>query len=323
MLRDTEYTQRLQINRLPSELLACIFQIVVHSAYPRDIVDSASYANPAVKFVQVCSRWRQVALQVRSLWSCVVFLYKDDTNYERISSTARMQLERTRGCPIDLFLLHELSHAEFQSTVQLITPYMKQLRSLTVQLRRSEDIETLLEGCLIAGTVGTLSRLEIIRDNSFPPLFHRAHPQTLEQLDKYLQSVRILKLHETIFGWKSAVFDHLDELVLRGASVVYDPEADNVKEWRYKLQRAFLNGTELAYLASLFTTIEQYDKMTVEYLAYSKIGKVMRKIIQLINVPSDDQYGFRRRAQVLITKWQLLICASEDRALAHQRRPAQ
>ncbi|KAF8602530.1 hypothetical protein BDV93DRAFT_545196 [Ceratobasidium sp. AG-I] len=103
------------------------------------------------------------------------------------------------------------------------------------------------------------------------------------------------------------------------AAMASDPEAAKVKEWRHKLQRAFLTKTapvpeEMAGLDTVFTTVEQYDKMTVEYLSYSKIGKVMRKIIQLTNIPSDDQYHFRERAQALVTKWQQLITTSEERA---------
>lgn len=100
------------------------------------------------------------------------------------------------------------------------------------------------------------------------------------------------------------------------AAMAADPEAARVKEWRHKLQRAFLTKTapapeEMNGLDTVFTTVEQYDKMTVEYLSYSKIGKVMRKIIQLPNIPSDDQYHFRQRAQALVTKWQQLITTSE------------
>ncbi|KAJ1304943.1 hypothetical protein OPQ81_006076 [Rhizoctonia solani] len=101
------------------------------------------------------------------------------------------------------------------------------------------------------------------------------------------------------------------------AAMANDPEAARVKEWRHKLQRAFLTKTspapeEMSGLDTVFTTVESYDKMTVEYLSYSKIGKVMRKIIQLPSIPSDDQYHFRQRAQALVTKWQQLITTSED-----------
>ncbi|QRW21830.1 PWWP domain protein [Rhizoctonia solani] len=101
------------------------------------------------------------------------------------------------------------------------------------------------------------------------------------------------------------------------AAMANDPEAAKVKEWRHKLQRAFLTKTspqpdEMAGLDTVFKTVESYDKMTVEYLSYSKIGKVMRKIIQLTTIPADEQYHFRQRAQALVAKWQQLITTSED-----------
>ncbi|KAF8599922.1 hypothetical protein BDV93DRAFT_511306 [Ceratobasidium sp. AG-I] len=246
----------MPINRLPSEILVSIFQAVVNSAYPRvifnsayprDIFDCASYVNPAAKLAQVCLYWRQLALEARSLWSCIIFPYQSGKQYERVSTTARVQLERTRGSPIDLFLFHEpyyfLDVSQLQSTLDLINPYMKQLRSLTVRLHRSEHIESLLACCLTNGTAGSLSRLEISKDTASHPLFFQAHSQIHKQLDEYLQSVRVLKLRDTKFGLKSAVFDHLDELVLQGTAIVHDPEVSKVKEWKNKLQRAFLNKT--------------------------------------------------------------------------------
>ncbi len=81
-----------------------------------------------------------------------------------------------------------------------------------------------------------------------------------------------------------------------------DPEAKRIKEWRHKLQRAFLSKTlptaevglgagprvrmgaradaaaharpqEMPTYDELFKTIESYDGMTIEYLQHSKIGK--------------------------------------------------
>ncbi|KAF8599888.1 hypothetical protein BDV93DRAFT_559880 [Ceratobasidium sp. AG-I] len=432
------------INRIPSELLALIFQIVVDYAYPLDIYDSMSYANPATKLAQVCSRWRQAALEAGSLWSCLVLSYQIQEDYDRMLATARMQLERTRGSPMDLFLFHEQSYVwdnpEFQCITDLIKPYMKQLRSLTVRLPRNEDIESLLEYCSSNGTAGSLSQLDIFGGNLSSPLFYQADSQTLEQLDEYLRSVRTLKLRAATFEWKCAVFELLDELSLchlhtiwcptltqfanilsaspglrrlrlkkmkirdemapailapvklqfletlslnklgessfckvisvlsldrRTSDITFnadfsssimrkalrrfasennavtfrlvgirhrqplheileslpamanDPEAAKVKEWRHKLQRAFLAETtpsleKMPGMDAVFTAIEQYNKMTAEYLFYSKIDKVMRHIIKLTNIPSDDQYHFRQRAQSLIIRWQQSVTTSED-----------
>lgn len=39
----------------------------------------------------------------------------------------------------------------------------------------------------------------------------------------------------------------------------------------------------------------------------------MRYIIKLTNIPYDDQYRFRQRAQILVTKWQQPVSIPEDR----------
>ncbi|KAF8599896.1 hypothetical protein BDV93DRAFT_525747 [Ceratobasidium sp. AG-I] len=227
VLANTRNAQCSLIDRLPSELLASIFQVAVDSTYPPHIYDSISYANPAAKLIRVCSRWRQVALATGSLWSCVVFPYQADRNYEKVSTNARIQLERTCGSSVDLFLSHKpsdgLDGSRFQSTIELIKPYMKRLRSLVVRLDRRADTESLLECCLTNGTAGTLSRLEIVGTCPSAPLFHRADSQTRERFDEYLRSVRMLKLCTATFDWRCAVFEQLSELVLCHLHAPYCP----------------------------------------------------------------------------------------------------
>jgi len=73
-----------------------------------------------------------------------------------------------------------------------------------------------------------------------------------------------------------------------------DPECARVKDWRHKLQRAFLGRSlpsddvsslcysqvrlliviqEMDTYHDLFKTIEEYKSITIEALQYSKIGK--------------------------------------------------
>ncbi|KAI5455253.1 hypothetical protein NCC49_000069 [Naganishia albida] len=87
-----------------------------------------------------------------------------------------------------------------------------------------------------------------------------------------------------------------------------DPEATKVRDWRHKLQRAFLSKSvpsaeEMDNYDKLFTTIENYQNMTVAYLAHSKIGKVMKKIAALTNIPRNDDLKITDRAHALMQKW--------------------
>ncbi|KAJ7219657.1 hypothetical protein B0H12DRAFT_1241466 [Mycena haematopus] len=101
------------------------------------------------------------------------------------------------------------------------------------------------------------------------------------------------------------------------AKIEADPEAMKVREWRLKLQifLRFLSSNkvllddEMPAMDALFTTVEGYRNMTVEYLQYSKISKVMRHIHRLdaINVPRDEEFHFRDRAQALVDKWNELL----------------
>ncbi|EEB96862.1 hypothetical protein MPER_03925 [Moniliophthora perniciosa FA553] len=98
--------------------------------------------------------------------------------------------------------------------------------------------------------------------------------------------------------------------------VVPDPQAamNQVREWRHKLQKAFLSTkgppkkSEMPAMNDLFTQIEQYgDRMTVEQLSYSKIVKVLRHITALDptkdRIPRDEEFKFRERSTALVNKW--------------------
>ncbi|KZT10579.1 uncharacterized protein LAESUDRAFT_338768 [Laetiporus sulphureus 93-53] len=103
------------------------------------------------------------------------------------------------------------------------------------------------------------------------------------------------------------------------AALANDPEAQKVRDWRHKLQKAFLNSKSLPKdedmpaLNNLFTTVEQYENMTIAYLTFSKIGKVMRHIHALPSekVPRDDEFKFRERAKTLVDKWHDFVNANK------------
>ncbi|KAG8793635.1 hypothetical protein FRB91_006031 [Serendipita sp. 411] len=102
-------------------------------------------------------------------------------------------------------------------------------------------------------------------------------------------------------------------------TLLNDPEAVKIKDWRHVLQRAFLRdnvkpeANSLPEYDEVFNTIESYQGMTIQYLSYSKIGKVMKKISQLddSHIPeSDGQFKFRERAGKLVTQWHAILSAS-------------
>ncbi|RDB16277.1 PWWP domain-containing protein2 [Hypsizygus marmoreus] len=97
-----------------------------------------------------------------------------------------------------------------------------------------------------------------------------------------------------------------------------DPEALKVREWRHRLQKAFLGKTvpeeaDMPTLDALFSTVESYDKISVQYLQFSKIGKVMRHITLLTDdkIPRDDEFHFRDRAKALVDRWHQVLNANK------------
>ncbi|KAF5365178.1 hypothetical protein D9758_005363 [Tetrapyrgos nigripes] len=111
--------------------------------------------------------------------------------------------------------------------------------------------------------------------------------------------------------------DELDQ-----EKMLEDPEASKVKDWRRKLQRTFLNfksaikEEDMPTMDQLFTTIESYDKMNREYLQFSKVGKVMRRInaLEPDKIPRENEFKFRERANVLIDKWHAILGQSAGKA---------
>ncbi|OXG14041.1 hypothetical protein C366_05035 [Cryptococcus neoformans Tu401-1] len=94
-----------------------------------------------------------------------------------------------------------------------------------------------------------------------------------------------------------------------------NPECVKVKDWRHKLQKAFLGESmpaesEMPHWNEVFESIESYDSMTIEALQYSKIGKVMKKIMGLTTIPLNDRYEFTKRAGKLMHQWQEFIDAA-------------
>ncbi|KAJ6528505.1 hypothetical protein B0H19DRAFT_1385181 [Mycena capillaripes] len=104
------------------------------------------------------------------------------------------------------------------------------------------------------------------------------------------------------------------------AKLESDPEALKVREWRHKLQKTFLSSNkalpkeeEMPVVNDLFTTVEGYQNMNIEYLTFSKIGKVMRHIhlLEPAKVPRDDEFKFRDRAKALVDKWHGILNANK------------
>lgn len=103
-----------------------------------------------------------------------------------------------------------------------------------------------------------------------------------------------------------------------------DPETKKVKEWRHKVQKAFLakdstiHADDMPAADATFKVIEEFDGMTAEHLRTTKIGKVMKRIMQLGDIPREDDFHFKERAEKLCARWGAIMAGSGD---AHKDTP--
>lgn len=97
-----------------------------------------------------------------------------------------------------------------------------------------------------------------------------------------------------------------------------DPETKKVKEWRHKVQKVFLgkdatiNPEDMPSADATFKTVEEYDGMTAEHLRTTKIGKVMKRVMQLSEIPRDDEFHFKDRAEKLCAKWGAIMAGGDS-----------
>lgn len=135
-LNDTDalhrYNETLPINRLPSELLARIFSLLVRP-FPVEKADPTDFA-----FSRVCQWWRQVALSHPLLWSAPTFL--------QCPSWGTEMLRRSKGAPL---MIHDR-----------LTPALPQPGEPDLPLPRWSDHDV---ASAVAGAVQHISRITHLR----------------------------------------------------------------------------------------------------------------------------------------------------------------
>ncbi|KAL1412777.1 hypothetical protein Q8F55_000525 [Vanrija albida] len=99
------------------------------------------------------------------------------------------------------------------------------------------------------------------------------------------------------------------------------PQSVKVRDWRHKLQRAFLSkdkplpaASEMDSWDELFKTIEEAADITVAAILYSKIDKVMKMIAALDGVARNEELKITERADKLYNDWTALRKTAESGA---------
>ncbi|CAE6527297.1 unnamed protein product [Rhizoctonia solani] len=100
--------------------------------------------------------------------------------------------------------------------------------------------------------------------------------------------------------------------------LVKDPEAIRIKTWGRKLKQLYFhqdirtNPQAPSELDTLYTSLEQYANMSRNYLAFSKIGKLLTQISQHYLDAYDYRQTYKTRAKELLTKWEPLARSSTN-----------
>ncbi|KAJ7067463.1 hypothetical protein C8F01DRAFT_668111 [Mycena amicta] len=93
-------------------------------------------------------------------------------------------------------------------------------------------------------------------------------------------------------------------------------EAATIVQWRYDIQVAlFPHGNRkpssslMSQVADTFALLDSFEGMTIEYLAYSKLLPLMKRITTADpdRIPRDSFFRFRERAAAFVEKWEEML----------------
>ncbi|KAF8608422.1 hypothetical protein BDV93DRAFT_519464 [Ceratobasidium sp. AG-I] len=196
------------IYTLPSELLAQIFTTAVSSSDP-----SGEHVMHQLSWV--CSRWRQLALEV-----CPVFLRSrfsfgiDDTLEDRrprATITLINEHERRLLVPVDR--QPDVDDAPYaQTTLDTLAPYIKQLSSIRLN-GDFEQLRPFLNFWLEKGTPGSVTSL-YLSVNGAAPAFYETSPHLSERLNLFIRQLTGLVVSSLGLAWSSMTFDNLYHISL-------------------------------------------------------------------------------------------------------------
>ncbi|KAF8592917.1 hypothetical protein BDV93DRAFT_567168 [Ceratobasidium sp. AG-I] len=201
---------------LPPEILTRIFQLAAHREAtilplpyaPRNDVHVVECIS------SVCSYWREVALETKSLWSAMYL-----TCHSSVEKT-QCWLERSGDAPLNL--IGDVYGYAPWPIVPVISPYASHFSTLNLVFSDLETIHTVLNCWLDYGTPGSVTELSVqltqglssARDPSGLPRLFGLTPLSDERRGEFLRPLRVLRLKDVWLDWDSVAFEGLVELRL-------------------------------------------------------------------------------------------------------------
>lgn len=189
------------IIRLPAEVLAKIFTIVVNSCrtFHAGTLTEDFSVNQVNAIASVCLRWRHIALDTGTLWS-----YINCKTLHRLEH-ANLWLDRARDSPLDVVAASLRSSSDpgqtFRSSFKSIIPRIRHLRSIT-SCSESQSAQSWVMDWCAHGAGRTLTTLAIAPPNRRGVEFPTPPSNTSQKhLDELFYSVDRLLLKGLWVRW--------------------------------------------------------------------------------------------------------------------------
>lgn len=243
----------VSINALPVETLAHIFQLVASSRICNDSTRrNSSRYHKFIYLTQVCSHWRQIAIDTHSLWSHVDFSSQitiaaaGDNKY---FTRAKAFVDRAGDSLLDIHIIERLDNDYSAADLtQFLAPIATRIRSLDIALCRAWGINSNLDtfeferlvlfSCFSNCVPGTLGQVKLVirgetRNHRPQPIRFVRYPNwevaaifpsdlpkcTMEDLWLH---VTVLRLGRLFPNWASKAYHGLVELRLPATRTLLD-----------------------------------------------------------------------------------------------------
>ncbi|KAF8601504.1 hypothetical protein BDV93DRAFT_545796 [Ceratobasidium sp. AG-I] len=199
---------------LPSELLAYIFTTVVGpTSY---YTSTLQYERKSLS--QVCSRWRQIALDVCPIWGHICLTFWNHHIFETEAAQAEIQLYRQDryGSHTDSTIYRQpgLDDAQYIRTVlATIAPHIKRLTRIDLAAENVGELQLFLNFWLQNGAPGSLTELSLSLNNA-SLIFPKTNPDSSDHLYLFLREIKALELSSVGLDWSSIVFGKLTSMWL-------------------------------------------------------------------------------------------------------------
>ncbi|KTW29427.1 hypothetical protein T552_01379 [Pneumocystis carinii B80] len=100
--------------------------------------------------------------------------------------------------------------------------------------------------------------------------------------------------------------------------IKWEQKRQHVLFFRHKLQRIMLTNeripseTDMSIVNEQLQKLEAFKGIDAEILRATKIGKVLKRIICITNIPGDEKYFIKERSRKLLDSWKIMLEKPND-----------